>query len=286
MEPAAVRQRPEHRQARIEAQPAITMDHPVPDLRVVPDHLWQAVKARQDAPILKTALRKDNPMLNRRRPRYLFSGLVVCGCCGGGYSMIGATSLDCLTARNKGTCANLLTIRRNLLEASVRDGLHRHLMEPELCKDFCAAFTREVNAARMDEGATLAAPRKELERIDRELDKAIQALLDGVPGVRLKDKIGQLEARKAELTILIAEAKEPAPLLHPNMAEVYRRKVSDLAAALEHPDPRLEAADSDEVAPLHRDDVAPCFRHDVAPRGPVPHWRLRGGTPGGAASIF
>ncbi|MDE1905548.1 MAG: recombinase family protein, partial [Rhodospirillales bacterium] len=140
-------------------------------------------------------------------------------------------------------CSNLLTIRRDVLEASVLDGLHRHLMEPELFKDFCEAFTREVNRARMDEGVTLAAQRKELERIDRELDKAIQAILDGVPGARLKDKIGQLEARKAELTALVAEAKQPPPLLHPNMAEVYRRKVTDLATALGNPSTRLEAAE-------------------------------------------
>ena len=215
----------------------------VPELRIVPDDLWQTVKARQDSLILKTAPRKDNPMLDRRRPRYLFSGLAACGCCGGGYSMIGMASMGCSTARNKGTCSNLLTIRRDVLEASVLDGLHRHLMEPELFKDFCEAFTREVNRARMDEGATLTAQRKELERIDRELDKAIQAILDGVPGARLKDKIGQLEGRKAELTALVAKAKQPPPLLHPNMAEVYRRKVADLAAALGNPDTRLEAAE-------------------------------------------
>jgi DNA invertase Pin-like site-specific DNA recombinase len=217
----------------------------VSELRVVPDDLWNTAKERQESLILKTARRRDNPMLDRRRPRYLLSGLVACGCCGGGYSMIGATSLGCSTARNKGTCSNLMTIRRDVLEASVLDGLHQHLMEPELFKDFCEAFTREVNRERMDQGATLVAQRKELERTDRELDKAIQAILDGVPGAKLKDKIGQLEARKTELTALLTEAKEPAPLLHPNMAEVYRRKVSDLAAALGNAETRSKATGMD-----------------------------------------
>ncbi|MHC2743055.1 hypothetical protein ACVMFA_008864 [Bradyrhizobium liaoningense] len=33
---------------------------------------------------------------------------------------------------------------------------------------------------------------------ERELDKAIQAILEGVPAAKLKDKIGTLEARKHE----------------------------------------------------------------------------------------
>ena len=34
---------------------------------------------------------------------------------------------------------------------------------------------------------------------------------------------------------------EPPPLLHPSMADLYRRKVEELAAALQREDTRLEA---------------------------------------------
>lgn len=68
--------------------------------------------------------------------------------------------------------------------------------------------------------------RRESERTDRELDKAIHAILDGVPGARLKDKIGTLEAHKAELTELLASAQEPPPLLHPSMAAIYHQKIA------------------------------------------------------------
>ena len=64
-----------------------------------------------------------------------------------------------------------------------------------------------------------------------------------VPGAQLKDRIGALETRKTELTERLAEAHEPPPLLHPNMAEMYRQKVTELAAALGHPESRLEAAE-------------------------------------------
>jgi len=48
--------------------------------------------------------------------RYLLSGLLICGSCGGGFSTISQHHNGCSTARNKGTCDNLLTIRRDILE--------------------------------------------------------------------------------------------------------------------------------------------------------------------------
>jgi len=77
----------------------------------------------------------------------------------------------------------------------------------------------------MERDATASGWRNELERVKRDLDKAIQAILDGVPGSVLKGKIGNLEARKAELVELVAGSAEPTPLLHPNLAEIYRRRI-------------------------------------------------------------
>jgi hypothetical protein len=59
-----------------------------------------------------------------------------------------------------------------------------------------------------------------------------------------KAEIKTLDARRKELQAQLDSADEPPPLLHPRMAELYRQKVTDLAAALEHPDTRTEAADA------------------------------------------
>ena len=66
-----------------------------------------------------------------------------CGVCGGGFSKISAAHFGCSTARNKGTCDNLLTIRRDVLEATVLDALRHRLMDPELFALFVAEFTAE-----------------------------------------------------------------------------------------------------------------------------------------------
>lgn len=69
--------------------------------------------------------------------------------------MISADLVGCATARNKGTCDNRKNIRRDHLEDRVLGALRHHLMEPELFKEFCAEFTREVNRLRIERGADL-----------------------------------------------------------------------------------------------------------------------------------
>ncbi|ABL70064.1 recombinase family protein [Paracoccus denitrificans] len=216
----------------------------VPDLRIVDQALWDAVKARQGELAFSTRSRLEgNPLNDRRRPKHLFAGLVKCGCCGGGYSMISKDLLGCSTARNKGTCDNRVNIRRDALEASVLNGLKKHLMEPELFREFCAEFTREVNRLRMERGADLEVARRELDKIGRQISQIIEAITDGMYHPSMKEKMTKLEARKAEATEKLANADEPPPLLHPNMAALYAQRITELSENLQHEDSRAQAAE-------------------------------------------
>ncbi|XDA97994.1 recombinase family protein [Sulfitobacter sp. LCG007] len=55
----------------------------IPELRIVGDKLWQAVRSRQGALVSSGT---SVPVWDRRRPKFLFSGLMMCGCCGGGFA--------------------------------------------------------------------------------------------------------------------------------------------------------------------------------------------------------
>jgi len=111
----------------------------VPELQIVPEALWEAAKARQrlldrtsDGQI------EPRPFWSKHRPRYLFSGLMRCGGCGGGFSKISAEHFGCSTARNKGEtqCTNRLTLRHDRLEREVLGALKDRLMDPELFRVF------------------------------------------------------------------------------------------------------------------------------------------------------
>jgi site-specific DNA recombinase len=213
----------------------------VSELRIVDQDLWDKVKARQGA--LEARITGDGARIeDRRRPRYLFSSLLKCGVCGGSFVKYSHDCLGCATARTKGTCDNLLTIKRPFVDACVLNGLRHHLMDPACTELFCREYARHLNEARMQRSAARQGYRSELDRVNRDLDRLVQAILDGVPGSRVKDRMAELETRKAELETVLAEAVEEPVLLHPNMAEVYRAKVARLVEALNDEHERTEAA--------------------------------------------
>ncbi|GGZ32152.1 recombinase family protein [Asticcacaulis endophyticus] len=230
--------------------------HDVPELRIIEDELWQAVKLRQDRIKGKS---NDNPVnaaddqipdnhfRERRRPKYLFSGMTKCATCGGGFIVVSATSVGCATARNKGTCSNYLTIRRAELEERVLNALRHRLMEPSLFQEFCVEYTKEVNLSRMEARAAIEAARAEVAKIKREAERLIDLYLsDTISKETVRDKNSKMERRKLELDRFIAEFVEPPPLLHPEMANFYRTQISDLYNALadETEAKRLSAAET------------------------------------------
>jgi site-specific DNA recombinase len=198
-------------------------------------------RSRREAAAKKRATgSSDAPLAfwSKRRPRYLFSGLVRCGVCGGGFSKVSEAHFGCSTARNKGesVCGNRLTIRRDTLEVTVMDGLRSRLMDPDLFKVFAQEFATEWNRLQADAGANLTRLRSEKERICRQIDRLVDALADGQPAARVTGKLKELERRRLELDRELKTSAAPAPRLHPNIAEVYRRKVEELHATLKAKD--------------------------------------------------
>ena len=84
---------------------------------------------------------------------------------------------------------------------------------------------------------------KQLERINRKLDGLYEAIADGLRTPGLKAKLEELERRKEEYERQASTAPTPAPVLHPNLAGLYRRKIQNLPASLNKPDCRTEAAE-------------------------------------------
>ncbi|MDA3889191.1 MAG: recombinase family protein [Allgaiera sp.] len=213
----------------------------VPELRIVDDALWQVVKDRQE----KTAIKGTGlGSWDRRRPRFLFSGLMVCGCCGGGFSTVGRDRFGCSAARNKGpaVCTSRATITRQDLEARVLHGLKDRLMEPELVTAFCEEYTAERNRLRAEAAGSRDRLEQELVRATRDHDKLVKAIIAGIPPEEVKEPMAALSARRKTLEAqLAAEPKDDPIRLHPAMADTYRTKIDALTAALSRPDEATEA---------------------------------------------
>lgn len=213
----------------------------VPELRIVPQDLWDAAKARQGE------LDKKAPGLWRRnRPQYLLSGLAKCGVCGGGYAKINATQYGCATAKNKGEayCTNRKTIKREALEEFVLSGLQSRLMRDDLLKLFCEEYTSHMNQLRAAQDSVLIGHRKEQAKLVKERENVLQAIREGISASLVKDDLERIAARLEELDEFIASGQsEVRPFLHPSMAERYRLTIERLRESLNREDSRTEASE-------------------------------------------
>jgi len=229
VESPSIREESRHGKARLATEPDVRLDDTgSARASVVSEELWAAAKARQEQ--TRHAVRSAGHLGRARRPQYLFSGLTKCGACGAGFIMAGRNRLACFGARDQGRCDNHLTIRRDEVEARVLKALQEKLLRQDLFDEFCAEFTREMNRLRMEHRATLTAAEREIERIEVRRKKLVQSIIDGVPASEVRDELTANAARREELKARLAAAEAPPPLLHPEMAELNRTKVSTVGS--------------------------------------------------------
>jgi TolB-like protein/thioredoxin-like negative regulator of GroEL len=117
--------------------------------------------------------------------------------------MAGRNRLACFAAREKGTCDNRLTIRRDEVEARVLKALEEKLLN-ELFEEFCEEFTREMNRLRMEHRASLSAAEREVERIEIRRKKLIEMVMNGVAPSEVRDEMNANAARREELRAKLA----------------------------------------------------------------------------------
>ncbi|GAJ29123.1 recombinase family protein [Acidomonas methanolica] len=222
----------------------------VPELRIVDDELWQAVKARQAVTSAKYANvaegirkhHKKNRLNGTHRPKTLLSGLIFCGCCGGPFSIRGSDRFACSTHVTKGTCSNNRTILREDLEQRVLTGLKDRMMAPEAAAEAMRAYAEETNRLNRERRSNGDAWKVELVKIQKQIRGIIEAIKEGMFHPSMKGEMDALEARKAELTELLADIPEDTPDILPSASAIYAKKVAALTTALARPDERPQAA--------------------------------------------
>ncbi len=224
----------------------------VPELRIVDDALWQAVRERQGVIAEKYASvteavrkhHKKNRLNGRRRPQSLLSGLIFCGCCGGPYSLRGAGRFACSNHISKGTCSNSRTIPREDLENRVLSGLRDRVMTPEVAAEAMRAYAEETNRLNRERRSNGNAWQAELAKVEKDIRGIIEAIKAGMFHESMKGEMTALENRKAALAALLADTPEDKPDLLPTASTIYAKKVAKLTQALNRPAERLEAAEA------------------------------------------
>ncbi len=216
-----------------------------PHLQIIDDVLWERVKARQAILRHQMTRTSGGQALNRaHRRHFLLNGLLTCGVCGAGYTVVAKDRYGCAGRRSKGTCTNELTVARSELEARVLERLKSRLMAPDLVQTFVDEYRKEATRLAGDRAKERRGLESRLAKAKRQTTGIIRSIEDGAYNAMLGARLSELEHERVRLEEQLAASTAPELVaLHPAIADAYARKVAALEQTLNDPLIREESAD-------------------------------------------
>ncbi|MDQ0836217.1 recombinase family protein [Sphingomonas faeni] len=214
----------------------------VPDLRIVGEADWQAAR-------LEMTRRRRQPssaaQAGKPRAKHLLSSLIRCSICGSSYTISGKDYYRCAGQKERGTCTNTISVRKEPIETATLAILQSHLLSEEHARIFVEEFQREAaRLVRLDSQANEAGQVRR-QQLEMELSHLTQNLLGGLVSPILMDMISDREAELARLSAQTvgATARKPADILpHPVLLQRFSEKVTALRTSLDDVTIRSEAA--------------------------------------------
>ncbi len=185
--------------------------------------------------------------------RYLFSGLLRCGTCGGNMTVVAGDKggidgrrYGCSKHFNMGSviCSNNLTIRTAVLDATISTEVGERLATPAKLEEAAAIFREELAVALKDVPDREVDLRKALKAAETEAANFVRAIAEGVNARSIADALTAAEAKReslrAELERLQVVPRPSDVEIHPsavrelirNVASALRRDVPDGREAL------------------------------------------------------
>ncbi len=196
-----------------------------PQLRIIDDATWYAVRARM------TGTRAEGGRAGRGGvPTTLLGGILRCGLCGGAVVKTSATSYGCSARRDRGraVCVGVSAATKRVDEELVGH-VRQHLESPAIL----AQLEREAALVVTDRG-TRHGNRRELGQRVCDLEAEARRLADAVAAVgispALTSRLREVEAEVAGLKR--AQASAPFATLSSTVRESVRALLRDLGGAL------------------------------------------------------
>ena len=224
----------------------------VPHLRIIDEDLWDAVQER-----LSRQSHAKSAGKSTRTPARPFSGLLKCGCCGGGMAIHdrkgSAIRIACSTSRESGSCDNSGKFRLDQIEDEIFSNLHDHLLHPAYIEEYISAYGQERKAlaasGKADHGKLQRAVAEARNLFERRLNLYERGVLDGDDGeAKLLEAKKGLRAAEAEIAAL--DEADEAMLFDPATPVRYASALRDLVTSLTSGDGKPNSNARDAVRSL------------------------------------
>ena len=215
----------------------------VPELRIVEQDLWDEVKAcqgsqtKQRAKMTATDRNRLSTGQALRRRKYLLSGLLHCGLCGGRMTVAGSGGYKayyCANAKEMGpsVCEGFRGLKEDRALPLVLAGLRDELLKPQAYDIFRDRFRARLKASQSaadDELQVHDERVRELETSHRNLLRAIETGAD--PSV-LVARLNSVDAELKEMKGKRDQIVPPSVELPDDIPDLYRKLVANLANSL------------------------------------------------------
>lgn len=156
--------------------------------------------------------RKKTPGSHKATTLYLLTGIIRCGECG--YAMQGNKRKDkygndyisyrCGCRKQKRDCKNK-EIKRDYLEEFVLTELEKHVLNDEVIPVLSKELNERIKTKSNDNKEMLNNLKNKLEKVNKEIENILNAIMSGIVNKMLKDKLDELERVKLNLEVKINE---------------------------------------------------------------------------------
>ena len=166
--------------------------------------MWRRVKARQEEIACKSTAVRAAVHANARTgrgPKYLFSGLLVCGACGGKYVIVDQQRYGCSTWLYRGisVCQNTVKVSRTLVETLLLEGIKGDLFTEEALDVFKKETARLLAERRHAASPDFAQTKTRLAQVEQQIANMLTAIKDGFRSDSLKTEMEEAEQERTRL---------------------------------------------------------------------------------------
>jgi DNA invertase Pin-like site-specific DNA recombinase len=209
------------RRRRIERPRAEWREVDLPHLRIVPDALWHAARARIGA---------RKPGEPTRAPRAAFSGLLRCGRCGGAVVAVSKYQYGCAARKDRGpSVCDGVRVNRRALEQTLLNFIRRDLLSAAAERRLLELIHDDLRERRRTAAGADRATRERLVALDRQVANLVDAIAAAGISPALKERLAAAEAARERARAELAQAAAPLPPeAVPRALERIRRAVFEI----------------------------------------------------------
>ncbi len=208
-----------------------------PEQRIVSDELWNLVQARLAFVNTTYGSHGGKGGLLRSRAassRYIFSGFLKCGTCGGAVTIVSgkgtthrSASYGCPAREYRGTCTNTRRIPSDVLETQLLAKLQQDVFSPDAIEYVFHRLETELSKHYSGIGDSLENARRRKATLEAELKNLSRVVAGGMDSPSLRQAITEREAEIKTLTAKTLGCGKNS--VHAQIRDLRKRVADELA---------------------------------------------------------